>query len=333
MVRGHQFIRQWKILHMLISSKVGKSASELASELNCNLRTVYRDLNVLHDAGFPIYSYWVDGKSLWTMHNLQKQKISIPLSQTELIALYLGTDLFKIFKGTLFHDSFESLSQKIKAMLPPDSLKFLKNLEHIFYIGFKPSMDYGKFREIIQKLNKSLDNRNTIEMLYYSMWRKKETWRKVDPYCIWFFNGTFYMIGYCHMRKEVRIFALDRIKKLQETMDSFQIPKGFNLHEFMGKSLGVFKGKPVKVKIWFSSEVAEYIKDKTWIKGQKIQEKDDGSIIFEAEVEGTDEVRFWVMSWGTNAVLLEPKLLRDEIMRELKNMLHRYKREMKIKIE
>ncbi len=72
--------------------------------------------------------------------------------------------------------------------------------------------------------------------------------QKIDPYQIWFFSGTFYVIGFCHKRKEVRIFALDRIKMLHQTKDEFEVKEDFDFEDFVGPSFGVFQGEPVKVK-------------------------------------------------------------------------------------
>lgn len=84
-------------------------------------------------------------------------------------------------------------------------------------MAVKPYKEYGKFKEILNQENSAAVNRITIEMVYYNMSRKKETRRQVGPYRIWFFNGTLYLIGLCHMRNEVRIFALDRIKMCHKT--------------------------------------------------------------------------------------------------------------------
>jgi len=88
------------------------------------------------------------------------------------------------------------------------------------------------------------------------------------------------------MRTEVRIFALDRIKMLHPTKESFEVAEGFDFEEFMRPSFGVYVGEPVKVRIWFSPEAAGYIKEKIWHDTQEIVPQKDGSIIFEAEVAG-----------------------------------------------
>ena len=242
------------------------------------------------------------------------------------MALYFGTDMLKAFKGTAFHDSLESLSQKIKATLPPESMKYLKNVEQTLQVGIKPYKDYARFKEIINRVNEAALQKTTIEMVYYSMSRKKEGKRKVDPYRIWFFNGSFYLIGHCHQRGEVRIFALDRIKMLHQTKETFEVPEDFSLDEFTGASFGVFQGEPVKVRVWFHPDAAGYIKEKIWHETQELQTQKDGSIIFEAEVAGTDEIKFWVMSWGSKALVLEPASLADEIRAEAEAMQEEYTR-------
>ena len=109
------------------------------------------------------------------------------------------------------------------------------------------------------------------------------------------------------MRDKVRIFALDRIKMLHQTKDAFEIPDDFSLDEFTGPSFGGFQGEPINIKIWFSPDVAGYIKEKVWHESQKIEQQNDGSIIFEAAVAGNEEIKFWIMSWGASALVLEPK--------------------------
>ena len=324
MARGDQLGRQWRIIQTLISSTRGRSAAELAEEVECHPRTLYRDLEALQVAGFPLYTDRVEGKSLWSVLDTVKHHIPVPFSLTELMALYFSRDMLKVFKDTVFYDSLESLFKKIKTTIPPESLKYLEQVQQTLHVGIKPFKDYAKFRGIIERVSDAAVKKRSIEIVYYTMSRKKESRRRVDPYRVWFFNGTFYLIGHCHTRNEVRIFALDRIKMLRETKDTFEIPEDFNLEDFLRPSLGVYQGEPVRVRIWFSPDVAGYIREKIWHETQEIPPHKDGSIVFEAEVAGTDEIRFWVMSWGSHGEVLEPESLRDEIKAEAESMASRY---------
>jgi len=86
MARGDQLGRQWKIIQTLISSRKGKSAADLAQDLECHPRTVYRDLEALQVAGFPIYTERSEGKNLWSLLDTVKHQIPVPFTLTELMA-------------------------------------------------------------------------------------------------------------------------------------------------------------------------------------------------------------------------------------------------------
>jgi predicted DNA-binding transcriptional regulator YafY len=325
MARGDQLARQWRIIQTLISAKHGTTVADLVKEENCHPRTVYRDLEALQQAGFPIYQERRDGKGVWTLVDEWKHHLPIPFTLAELMALYFSRDMVKVFRGTAFHDALESLFQKVKITLPPESLAYLDQVEQTLLIGIKPYKDYRKFREIINRINEAALKYRTVAMIYRTMSRGgEETRRRVDPYRILFFDGTFYLIGWCHLRKDVRMFVLDRIRMLNVTDRTFDVPGDFDLETYMRSPFRVIHDRPVKVTVHFDRKVAGYIKEKIWHYTQRVEPQKDGSIVFSAEVAGTDEVKHWVLGWGKQAEIIEPEFLREEVARELKASLKRY---------
>jgi predicted DNA-binding transcriptional regulator YafY len=324
MARGDQLARQWRILQSLIAARRGKSAADLARELEYHWRTVYRDLEALQLAGFPIFTDRVEGKNRWSILDTVRHNIPIPLNLTELMALYFSRGMMTVLKDTVFYESLESFFQKIKATLPAETIQYLEKMEESFEVGSKPYKQYDRLRETIDRISDATRRRKNIEIDYFTMSRKKKTRRKVAPYKIWFFDGAFYLVGNCGLREDIRIFALDRIKSLALTDETFEMPEGFTVEDFMQTSFGVFHGKPQNVRVRFAAEVAGYISEKIWHKTQKIQPQKDGSLIFEARVAGTDEIKFWVMSWGSKAQVLSPESLRNEIISEAEDTLQNY---------
>ena len=142
----------------------------------------------------------------------------------------------------------EDLFQKIKATLPPESKKYLKNVEQSLKVGSRPYKPYSKYKKIIEQIKKAVISKRVIDIVYYTMSRKKETRRKVEPYKLWFLDGTFYLIGHCKWIKEIRVFAVDRIKMLALTDEIYEVPDDFDVDDFMGNSFGAFHGKPEKNK-------------------------------------------------------------------------------------
>lgn len=324
MSRGDQLARQWKIIQTLIASGRGKSAVELAASVECTMRTVYRDLEALQAAGFPVYNDRDDGKSLWLLSDTVKKQIPIPLSLTELMALYFCSDMIKTLPDTVFHDSLESLFQKIKATLPPASVHYLQHIQKTIAVGNKHYRNHGGYKDAIDRINEAAISWHSIHFIYFSMSRKKETKRTVDPYRIWFFKGAFYLIGYCHLRKDVRIFSIDRITKITLTSERFTIRDDFNFDAFVKSGFGVAGGVPEKVRIYFDESIARYIEEKVWHESQKIRRSKDGSIIFEAFVAVTPELKSWILNWGSHTKVLEPESLREDIKDEAERIAGLY---------
>jgi len=324
MARGDQLARQWRIIQTLISSRFGKSIFDLAQDLGCHTRTVYRDLEALQEAGFPVYTNSVEGRKLWSLLDTAKHSIPIPFTLPELMALYFSRGMMGVLKDTVFYESLVSLFDKIKTTLPDEYIEYLSRIESSLALRHKPYKHYGQLRSIIEKISQAVVQKKYIEIDYYTMSRKKKTRRKVAPYKIWFFDDTFYLIGNCGLRQDIRIFAMDRIKNLELTHEAFEILEDFNVDEFMKSSFGVFHGEPIRVKVWFAAVIADYIREKIWHETQNIETLDDGAVIFEAEVAGTAEIKFWILKWGAKARVLEPESLRNEIRQEAEVMLQNY---------
>jgi predicted DNA-binding transcriptional regulator YafY len=316
-MRGDQLARQWRILRTIESRNQGASVAELADQEDCSPRTIWRDLAAIQEAGFPLYSEKTGHKSCWGFVEGYKFQLPVPFTVTELMSLYFYRDILRIFKDTVFYESLDELFRKVRSTLPPESLSYLRRIEQTFHIGFKPFKDYSRFKEIIKQINEAVLKLRVIDMRYYSMTSKRETTRKVDPYKVWFFNGTLYLIGWCHVHDEIRMFVLDRIRLLHVTKERFIPPDDFDLDEYMKDSFGVFHTDVEKVVIKFNPSLERYLKENIWHPSQVFKKDKDGSLLMSMEVGGLVEVMSWVMGFGRHAEVLEPSHLREAVVQEL----------------
>ena len=230
-MRGTQLARQWKILRLIESRKRGITGIQLANELEVPLRTIYRDFEAIQEAGFPIYTDRVGKNSYWKLLNTFRQNFPVPLTITELMALHMSRDLLSIFQGTIFHESIESLFQKVKAALAPEALQYLENISGKLKIYLGPAKNLSGMKEAIKSLSEATAKKRRVEILYRAVSTGQETKRKVDPYQVWVMNGAFYLIGWCHIRHAIRTFAMDRIKGFSVLNEPFHFPKNFKLEE------------------------------------------------------------------------------------------------------
>lgn len=326
MARGDQLARQWKIIQALIASRRGKSVPELAEMVECHTRTLYRDLEALQAAGFPVTTARDGHRMVWSLLEGSRQMLPIPLSLPELLALYFGRRLAGVLRGTVFHDALESLFEKIKALLPAEMIQQLERAQAGLAVGASPAKPHAAYRGMIDLVNQAVYQRRRLEMVYRAMRGHAETRRRVAPYRLLFFDGAFYLIGYCSLREGIRVFALDRIQRLDLTGEPFEPPADVILDDFLKPSFGVFLGPPTKVRVRFSKEAAGYLFEKTWHASQKLRPQKNGSVIFEVEVAGTEEIKRWLLTWGAQALVLAPRSLREELRTEAEALARNYRR-------
>jgi predicted DNA-binding transcriptional regulator YafY len=209
-----------------------------------------------------------------------------------------------VFKGTVFQESQQSILDKIRNMLPPETLTYLDSIRAAYRMGGGPCKDYSCFSEVIGKINRAVEDRKTMEFAYWSLKNDERTTRKVDPYKIWLYDGTIYVIGHCHLRGDVRTFVPDRINTLRVTDDCFKISEAFSFDDYVRHSLKVMQDELYAVTARISQSWARCVGEQIWHQSQCIQKLIDGGVENSFKVAGLDEIRQWVLSLGPEAVVV-----------------------------
>jgi predicted DNA-binding transcriptional regulator YafY len=317
-MRGDQLARQWQLIQRLARSRSGAGLSELADELDCVRRTVYRDLDALMYAGFPVVSERRDGKVYYRFLDTFKLG-DVPFSTDEILALAFGADLLRTLEGTVFHDSIRSALGKIRAGLGPELTGYLTRLAETFRVLPGPHKRYAELGDTVRTLNDSVLDRRQLEMRYRTGSTGEESTRKLDPYRVWYRSGGLYVVGHDHRSGEIRTFAVDRILEIERTGERFEPPEDFDFDRYVGSSFGVVAEPAARVRIRFSPSWATYVREHSWHPSQKLEPLAEGGLELIMEVGGAAELRSWVLSFGSGAEVLEPQELREEVARELRH--------------
>jgi predicted DNA-binding transcriptional regulator YafY len=175
---------------------------------------------------------------------------------------------------------------------------------------------FGCDSKILADLQKTTMEGRRISIAYnlYSEGGVKQY--TLDPYQIYFKRRALYLDAYSVEEKGYRVYRVNRIKRLQALPMIVPRRADYSFGSRHRDSFSVFVGDKVEnVKIRFSKKIAPYIKETCWHLSQKISNQKDGNILFEVEVSEPKEVGWWVMQWGDEAEVLEPKHLRDEVVR------------------
>lgn len=227
---------------------------------------------------------------------------AVRLSEGELVAAFIAEKVLRQYAGTPYEPQLKAAFDKITQLLPdPVSV-------HLNYFDTALTFDLGPVRPsdvaTYQLFAKAATERYRVRMVYYTASRDAETERDVDVYHLHNYQGDWFIIAYDHLRREIRDFALNRVRSARFT--------------------GERGSQPITVRIRFDSYQARWIRERQWHHTQKIVEHKDGSLTLSFTVTGLDEVKRWVMQYGSHAEVLTPPTLRAAVAEEAQKMAATY---------
>ncbi|MCI0412380.1 transcriptional regulator [bacterium] len=325
-MRNDQLIRQWRML-ILLDGSSGRTQQSLAEELGCSTRTIQRDLEALTIAGFPI-TYGVRGHEFYWFIHAGFRVPGIPFTLSELLALSLARNFYSLLPIESLAAAYRSAIAKIEKVFPA-----VKDLE-LFSSGGTGRKDYSGQWSNIQILVNAVRTRNRISMTYFAYGKKELSARIVDPYDLWHAQETLYLIGYCHLRQDLRLFAVERIQHVEQLPERFEVRTGYSLNAFRQNRFRVMQeDATMTVRIRFSSEVSDYVQDRLWHPSQRFEKQADSRLVLTMETAGSTEILNWVLGYGPEAEILEPYVLRKRAITLAKRMLQQYQSVPKLRVK
>ena len=181
-------------------------------------------------------------------------------------------------------------------------------------------------QEHLQTIIEAMKEGKVLNMTYHSYWKDEENSFDVHPYCVKLFRQRWYLVArstyaYYH-QKGPRIYALDRIQDLQQTEESFEMPKDWDAEEY-------FDGCFQTVKLKVSAGQANYIRDLALHESQKERERNNEYSIFTYRLRPTFDFQQELLWHGEDMEVLEPEWLRKEMAGRIERMWNKYKEDEK----
>ncbi len=323
-MRNAEVIRQWKILKRIEKSRY-VTAADLAEEHDVALRTIRRDIEALQEAGFPLYDDRESGRKIWRLLDGHSHKTQATFTMAEMAALYFGRHLMSVLSGAPFAADLDSAFVKIRGALPEKSSKYLARISDLFGARPFPSKDYSAKKGVIATLVDATLHERRVDMSYYSASSKRAKRYEVDPYRVVYYQGGLYLYGRVEEYGEVRTFAVERIERIALMDQTFEMPTPEEIEAHTRTAFGIAGGKAQEVVLRFDAVVGESVRDRTWHESQKITDLEGGSFDLSMNVALSRDLKAWIRSFVPRVVVIKPQSLKDDIERDLKEALTRWK--------
>ena len=290
------------------------NAASLAAEYEISSRTITRDIEYMRDSlGAPVEYDAARKGYYYTESNFFLPAIDI--KESDFFAICITEKALKQYENTPLYGRLSEIFDRIKEFLP-ESIRV-----NTTWIDTRFSFMHESFTiidtDIWETISRALRQGNQVKIVHRKAGAEDALERSVDPYHIVNYRGEWYLIGYCHVRKAVLRFAISRISKAVLLDKKFTPKPDFNFDLFIGSSFGIMtEDKEYHIKILFNREQAPYISERQWHTGQNITHNQDGTVVLSFNSNSLYEVKRWILSWGSNAKVLQPEELIGQIKEE-----------------
>jgi len=295
----------------------GVPLRKLAERNGWPLRAVYRDIAQLEAAGYPI------------VHEDQRYRLmegwggvgQIAVDAEELMALFLARELAAGWRSTSLGRSLDRLWSKLStssggqaSLIPPSDVPWLAVRSSI-------GIDYRLHQDTIQRLERAIREHLVVQAQYRAVGREGQrvvSARDLEPGELYWDPGleTLYLLAYCRMRADVRIFAVHRFEKIVPTPESFSSRRGVSSRTALLGAFRVWRGGQVqRVRVRFHASAAHEVRERRWHSSQRVEEVGLGDLVLSLEVSGLEEVERWLLGFGPAVEVIEPLELRERLQR------------------
>ncbi len=306
-------------IHQALQAGDFPNAAQLAVELEVCSKTVARDIEFMRDRLDLPVEY---DASRFGYHYTQPVGAfpTLQITDGELFALLVAEKALQQYRGTHFEKPLVSAFRKMAASLPDAVSLNLADWEQT--IAFRTSAEPILNLEVFDTLARAAAQRRQLRIRYRKPGRSQEEDRVVDPYQLANINGEWFLFAFDHLRNDLRTFAPARIQKLEETGRVFTRPQKFSVEQRLRDSFGVLSGQgSYRVVLRFLPAVADFIREKRWHPSQELRELKDGGLELRLKLSSLEEIKRWVLTWGGQALVLEPPELAEAVRASARALL------------
>ena len=296
-------------------------AEDIAAHFEISVRTVYRDITALIEAGIPIMGEAGVGYGLARGYHLPP----VMFTAEEASALFMGGKLVDHLTDASLRKQMESALLKIRSVLPRDRQDYLDRLERstaVLSHGYGQTPIPRLSSEALTPIQRGLAERRVLAMDYQGVQRREMTRRQVEPLGLVYYSDHWHLIGYCRLRRDVRDFRTDRICKLQLQNELFTDHVDFSLKRYL--EAAAYDGKFEAAQVRFKPDCMERVR-REW-HCRLVDEKTDGEWTAVTLLAYSLEwLAYWVYSFGVMAEVLAPEKLKQLVALEATQVASKYR--------
>jgi len=290
-------------------------AQDIAEKFSISLRTVYRDVKALEEAGVPVIGEAGTGYRLMEGYKLPPVMFNMDEATALLTALKLVQS--KTDAGISKH--YTAALDKIRAILRHSEKDHIEEIDEHIAVMTHPAIVHQPQSELhLQSILKAIGSSLVIDIQYTSLEKNEATKRKVEPVGIYYLGSHWYLIAWCQLRNDYRNFRTDKITQLLITNKSNSKTHP-PLQSFINQMSA--EREVHKVVIDIEPGIAKYLGEQKYYNGFVKEEKAGDYVRMTFLTGSLMGFSRWFMLYGDHAKIVEPLELNDMVVRIAESIL------------
>lgn len=290
-------------LILYLQSRRTCTAEDMAEHFGLSVRTIYRDIAALGEAGVPILAEAGIGYSLMKGYLLPP----VNFSEQEAYALSTGVMLAQRMTTHSYNEKMQSALDKIKAVLPNEAKHRLELLAK----GMATPLTEHPQQADLSVLQQAIARQQLLTFDYQNA-SQTHSQREVEAAGLVFYLGRWHLIAWCRLRRDFRDFRTDRIYNLQLKTEQFQAKSDFNAKEFLQSGTPAAQ---LTAQILFAHTAADRAR-REWWQGITNEQQNATDVVMTLNCSDWTSLACWLLSLGTAAKVLAPDELKQEMRRQ-----------------
>nr|WP_295785250.1 YafY family protein [Rhodoferax sp.] len=301
----------------LLQSHASLSGAQLAELVGVDRRTVRRYIVELENFGVPIRSTrGRDG------HYALMPGYKLPpmmFSNDETLALSVGLRVARDLGLSDMTPAVASAQAKLDRVMPKTLKRKIGDLNAVVALDLLPPQAQSG-SEFFARITQCASAAQTM-LLTYSALDGRVSEREVDPYGVGYLNGAWYVVGYCHLRRDLRSFRLDRVRAVSACPKSFCMPPGFKMLEYLRESIAAVQRTHAIVVRFTDADMATVRRAIPSSIGKLAQER--GRIRLDAQADDLNWFARELARLNVDFEIVKPKALKAVLFSHLEKLLAR----------
>ena len=294
------------ILIQLQSQRVVK-AQQIADRFEISLRTVYRDVKALEEAGIPVIGEAGVGYSLVDGYRLPP----VMFSREEAVAFLTAEKLVERLTDSAISTDYKSALYKIKAVLRTSEKDYLENMDsHIEVLKTRRQLHPQPDLQLLPIILKAISERKAVNITYFALYRHETSDRCIEPIGVFYLDTCWHLIAFCRVRKAIRDFRMDRISELVETTESFSANHP-SLQEYLEKEKKERQLHEVSIRI--EKSIHRYLDEQKYYHGFVSEVHEENHILMNFFTSSIEGFARWFMMFGDQAIISKPAALKEKV--------------------